>query len=1148
MIRKCRTLNIETLESREVLSANPLLSLPPTPSSGSVEALEFAAPRPDSVLGPTPEEQEMLELINRMRTDPQGELNRLIKSFSPYEAWDPEVTKALMTWNYPKAYHLTSEWAALSPTAPLAWNFSLYVAATTHSFRMIQAQEQSHQLPGEANLLDRIKEAGYDPYVKPDEYVAASENVYAYGQAARNGFSDASFTHAAFAIDWGVPSHSHRNNIMSPEFSEVGISMLRTSNAQSKIGDWVTTVDFASPALSQAGDGAYLLGVVFSDLNGSGFYEAGEGLSDVIVTITPDDPNAEILEFNPYQAGGYQIYLENGFYTVSVTGSSFSGKITKQVAIHGQNVKVDFAVGDVSDVPPVLDLNGPGYEGIDFQTRFNENGSPCPLVSPSATLTDEDSVFLTSAVITLENRPDGLNEFLSVDTSHTGLKSTYDASTGVMLIFGDATLEDYLSVLKTLEYGNASERADLTDRVVSFLVSDGVNESQVARSYVSVRQQTLETLTVSDVQIEEGDQGMTEMVFQFQLSDIPRCDVYVEYEFVDGTAILGTHYFGDKKGTVHFVGDQSIAYVRLEVPGDYAPGKDLEFTLNITGIYGAACPKTTITGTIWDDDTPVELGSTTSWSSDDLDWTDGRRRLYSFTPSKSGTVYWEAILAEGSINDLTMQLYKTNHEGEPLAEAVDFKGRGRIAWEVENGETYVLLVKGDVVLESLKMVQSPLVIDVEKGNLELELDPTREDSVLIDYENDILQYNGVYLPIRFADYDGFRFLNVGPDHLLQIVVRGGNGDNTKYFDIDPDNPTIPGSGIDANGFSKYEYFIDDDTTVVRMHGTAGDDQFDFRDTVAKLTTSTKKIISVRQGKLFEIYGNGGNDKAMIVDTKYDDTVRFESGKAVFLGGGDTRFDISVFDFTRVDVDSIRGGSDTVYIVNTNDTTVYLDERLNRRIEYDPRLLRSDAYCTWGFVNARVTGSGGSTGPVYLWGTYDAELRVTPGRLVSSTPTGAYKHTVDGYADIRWMGAGDQDGKLSVYYDDSDFSTDSPTWSEAGGQGVLSIPNPYDAKPTTVAIPTFLDIDFYFNGKSKDIRTLPPPPAADVAETVIVAAAAENTTFKSRPAEPLPSLNRLREFSFQRGFWFPGEENDWLDITRERLSLADLALLYEDWNG
>ncbi len=1148
MIRKCRTLNIETLESREVLSANPLLSLPPITTSGSVEAMEYAAPRPDSVLGPTAEEQEMLELINRMRTDPQGELNRLIKSFAPYEAWDPEVTKALMTWNYPKAYHLTSEWAALSPSAPLAWNFSLYVAATNHSFRMIQAQEQSHQLPGEANLLDRIREEGYDPYVKPDDFAAASENVYAYGRAARSGFSDASFTHAAFAIDWGVPSHSHRDNIMNPEFSEVGISMLRTSNAQSKVGDWVTTVDFASPALSQTGDGAYLLGVVFSDLNASGFYEAGEGLSDdVVITVTPDDPNAEVLEFNPYQAGGYQIYLENGFYTVSVSGSSFSGKITKQVAIQGQNVKVDFAVQDVSNMPPVLDLNGPGHEGIDFQTRFNENGSPCPLVSSLATLTDEDSVFLTSAVITLENRPDGLNEFLSVDTSRTGLKSTYDASTGVMLIFGDATLEDYLSVLKTLEYGNASERADLTDRVVSFLVSDGVNESEVAYSYVSIRQQTLETLTVSDVQIEEGDQGMTEMVFQFQLSDIPRCDVYVEYEIVDGTAILGTHYFGDGKGTVHFAGDQSIAFVRLEVPGDYAPGKDLEFTLNITGIYGAQCPKTTITGTIWDDDTPVELGSTTSWSSDDLDWTDGRRRLYSFTPSKSGTVYWEAILAEGSINDLTMQLYKTNHEGEPLAEAIDFKGRGRIAWEVEKGETYVLLVKGDVVLESLKMVQSPLVIDVEKGNLELELDPTREDVVRIDYENDILQYNGIDLPIRFGDYDGFRFLNVGPDHLLQIVVRGGNDDTTKYFDIDSDNPSIPGSGIDASGFTRYEYFIDDDATVVRMHGTAGDDRFDFRNSIAELTTSTKKIITVRQGKVFEIYGNGGYDTAMILDTRYDDTVRFESGKAVFLGGGDTRLNVSVYDFNRVDVDSVHGGEDTVYIVNSDDTTVYLDERLNRRIEYDPRLLRSDAYCTWGFVNAKVIRSGESGGPVYLWGTYDAELRATPGRLVSTTPTGAYKHTVDGYADIRWKGAGNQDGMLSIYYE-GDAATESPAWSEGGGEGVLYIPNLGDERLTTVTLPTFLDIDFYFNGKSKDIRSLPTPPAADFVETVYAAAATEETTVVSRFVEPLSVSNRLREFSFQRGFWFPGEENDWLDFSLERLSVADLALLYEDWKS
>ena len=1139
MIRKHRTLHLETLETREMLSVHPFSGNPSGPPLESASPFSLY-----SAAGPTAEEQEMLELMNRMRIDPAGELQRLIKSFSPLQAWDSEVTKALIRYDYPTAQNLLSEWAALTPVAPLAWNFSLYVAAANHSWQMFQAGKQSHQLDGEPPLYERILDAGYDPALKPGEnegdyIVLASENVYAYGRPMRPGFSAASFTHAAFALDWGVPSHSHRDNIMNPNFTEVGISMIPETNPLTEIGEWVTTIDFAAPASAQNAGGAYLLGVVYNDINGSGFYEAGEGISSATITVIPDSSDRETLQFNPFQAGGYQVFLDNGLYTITVAGPDFSGTIVKRVSIQGQNVKVDFTVQDVSALPPVLDLNGPDEAGIDYRTQFFENGAPCLLVSPQATLVDEDSGFLVWAVITLENRPNGLNEFLSVDTSRTGLKSTYDASTGEMLIFGNASARDYLTVLKTLEYGNAAEKADLSERIVSFVVSDGVNSSEIARSYIAILEQTLETLTIADVQVEEGDEGTTEMVFQFVLSDISRQDVYVEYEFVDGTAVLGTHYFVERTGILHFTGDQTVLTVRVEVPGDYEPGEDLFFTLNIVGITGAVCGNTSATGTIWDDDTPIELGTARSWSTEDLNLTDGRRRLYSFTPTKSETVYWNATLPQGSFGDLTMQLYKTNHAGTPLTEVVEFVG-GRLVWKVEQGETYVLLVRGDVVLESLSMFFSPFLFD-QNGIPHLELNPDHDDVVSIDYQNNILLYNGEVLPVCFSDYNGFRFSKVEPNHILQIFVSGLWGGSSNSFELGLDNPVVSdeddGSGIDIGNFTRYEYVILNPTIVLRLYGTPGDDLFEFENGIATLTTSANKTFTLKQWKNIEVYGNGGNDQALIFDTPYDDIASFETGKVVFLGGGDTRYNITVFDFARVDLSSLYGGNDTVYIINPNNGCLDLDQRLIRRTEYHPAGNRYDVYCAWGFAEAKFYSDDSTNTTIRMWGTAQQELYVTTGQVVATDTSQSYRHEIYGQANIQWMKTSRDNEALTIHYE-STASGELPYCLPTYGGNIFTFP-PF--RQINVTVPLSVTIDFYLNGVLTEIDTLPTG-----RPEVVFAPFPESEETPFPTVEPLPSSSRLRGASYLRipGLFEEEEEDDWFDIMPKPLSIAEIALLYE----
>ena len=115
--------------------------------------------------------QEMLEHVNRMRMDPQGELDVLFVSLDPLVSSDPSVTEAINIFADPTPSEIRTEWPSLVPAPPLAWHESLYSAAVGHSEDMIQYDEQLHEFPNEPTFAERLTAAGYTTVT------AAAENI-----------------------------------------------------------------------------------------------------------------------------------------------------------------------------------------------------------------------------------------------------------------------------------------------------------------------------------------------------------------------------------------------------------------------------------------------------------------------------------------------------------------------------------------------------------------------------------------------------------------------------------------------------------------------------------------------------------------------------------------------------------------------------------------------------------------------------------------------------------------------------------------------------------------------------------------------------------------------------------------------------------
>ncbi|MGE5609051.1 MAG: CAP domain-containing protein [Bacillota bacterium] len=294
---------------------------------------------------PSNEEQYWLELINRMRTQPAAELGKLVNIKSS-GAWDsplsndPDVADALLYFGVdPKV--LKTQWSSLTASQPLAWNSILQKTAADHNTQMITYDEQSHQLPNEVGLPNRTSQAGY----LGKTYTAVGENVYAYSYSVFYG-------HAGFAIDWGEGPGGmqnpagHRDNLMDPEFKEVGIAITVQNDSSKNVGPLVVTQDFGvrdiDPDTGKATN-SFITGVIYADaVTQDRFYTPGEGLGSVSVEVRRPGSGTLVKSSVTYASGGYAVQVANGTYDVVISGGALGeGMIYRNVVVNNKNVKLD---------------------------------------------------------------------------------------------------------------------------------------------------------------------------------------------------------------------------------------------------------------------------------------------------------------------------------------------------------------------------------------------------------------------------------------------------------------------------------------------------------------------------------------------------------------------------------------------------------------------------------------------------------------------------------------------------------------------------------------------------------------------------------------------------------------------------------------
>lgn len=274
---------------------------------------------------PTNAEQEILELINRSRFDPFGEVAHLVLGTSPLTGANADITSALNFFHV-NVQALQQQLTGVSSVAPLAWSTNLGDAASLHSARMIQSDQQTHQAPGEADLGSRFIASGYT------NFRSGGEDVFAFATSPLQA-------HAGFFIDWGnsptgmQDPAGHRLNILSSNFTEVGIDATIESNSATSVGPLVVTEDFGA----RANYAPQIIGVVFRDADADNFYDAGEGLAGAKVSLSGASGT---FVTTTWSSGGYQVAVPSGTYSITFSGVDLSTRTTT-VTIGTQNIKID---------------------------------------------------------------------------------------------------------------------------------------------------------------------------------------------------------------------------------------------------------------------------------------------------------------------------------------------------------------------------------------------------------------------------------------------------------------------------------------------------------------------------------------------------------------------------------------------------------------------------------------------------------------------------------------------------------------------------------------------------------------------------------------------------------------------------------------
>ena len=332
-----------------------------------------AAPVSASIAAePTEYEQYLLELVNRARANPNGEVTRTDTekktqpgywgSYTGFNSYDGFERAASLNEGPPilggAPYTIGS-----AAKQPLAFNSSLMDTARAYVARMQATNSIGHRIDGTSSD-QRMRAQGYSPGFafgagqnnyfpgwENNAFVATSDSFDFGGYNGDIRAEAIDLAHHGLFTDYGVASRGHRMTMMAPDWREAGIAL-----------DFGFDPGFSSLyanhlfSYEEDRDQPFITGVVYNDLDGDGFYtpEAGEAIGGVQVSVYRAGTQTSVASTTAFASGGYGVIVPaGGTYDVHFVSTADNvDHLISDIRVDTANVKVDAIDPGSAGTPP----------------------------------------------------------------------------------------------------------------------------------------------------------------------------------------------------------------------------------------------------------------------------------------------------------------------------------------------------------------------------------------------------------------------------------------------------------------------------------------------------------------------------------------------------------------------------------------------------------------------------------------------------------------------------------------------------------------------------------------------------------------------------------------------------------------------------
>ncbi|RNC85710.1 MAG: DUF2341 domain-containing protein [Balneola sp.] len=235
----------------------------------------------------------------------------------------------------------------------------------------------------------------------------------------------------------------------------------------------------------------YTLGEDFLDFTDTGNITGSFASGTGILTLSGTDTKAN------YQAALQAVTYENT--------SSDPVELTRTISFVVNDGDNDSNT-ETRDITVVAANSAPILSSIESDNLSYP--SEAVQITNTIVVSDPDDTFLDSAIVVISENLKPAEDSLIYSTIF-GITGTYDTGTGRLKLIGNNLLSDYESALRSVHYKNFATIPSGTQRVVSFIVSDGSLKSDSLKRTIDVSPvesiPNLEVWLRADAGISEGD-------------------------------------------------------------------------------------------------------------------------------------------------------------------------------------------------------------------------------------------------------------------------------------------------------------------------------------------------------------------------------------------------------------------------------------------------------------------------------------------------------------------------------------------------------------------------------------------------------------------------------------------------------------------